>query len=147
VSGKDAGQHNKEMMMTRRRLPQRRRGALVVEMALTLPVLLLVLWTSYEFARANMLRHAADAAAYEAARAAIVPGASIRDAREAANFVLASVGARKATIRFEPNRILPTTPAIEVDVILDVDKNLTFMPLLMRSKTLSGHCRLRREGF
>jgi Flp pilus assembly protein TadG len=58
-----------------------RRGATAVEFALTAPIFFVFLLSAFEFGWLNVIRHTADNAAYEAARAAIVPGATVADAR------------------------------------------------------------------
>ena len=50
-----------------------RRGALTVEVAICLPLLLITLFGLYELSRANMIRHAVESAAYEGARSGILP--------------------------------------------------------------------------
>ena len=69
-----------KMSSKQKKRAPRRQGAAVIEMALTLPVLFLLLFACYEFGRANMIRHTAQGAAYEAARVAIVPGATRAEA-------------------------------------------------------------------
>ena len=61
-------------------VPQLRRGATVVEFSLVLPILFTILFGMIEFTRLSNIRHAADNAAYQAARAVVVPGASSADA-------------------------------------------------------------------
>ena len=70
---------------------QPRLGATAVEFALTLPILFLLLFACYEMGRANMLAHATESAAYEAARVGIVPGVTPDEISNAAEYVLASV--------------------------------------------------------
>ena len=59
----------------------RRRGATTVELALTLPILFLLVFGAIEFSRAHMLQHTTEIAATEAARQAIVPGATAEECR------------------------------------------------------------------
>ncbi len=54
-----------------RRLRLARRGAHIVEMALVLPILIMVVFGIIEFARANQIRQAVKQAAYEGARVGI----------------------------------------------------------------------------
>ena len=42
-----------------------RRGASTVELALVLPIFFTLLFTAYEFGRANLMRHGAESAAYD----------------------------------------------------------------------------------
>ena len=51
----------------------KRRGVAVVEFAIVVPAFLLFLMAAFEFGWLNVMRHAANNAAYEGARAAMVP--------------------------------------------------------------------------
>src|SRR3990170_1920701 len=79
-----------------------RRGATAVEFALTAPIFFMFLLAAFEFGWLNVIRHTADNAAYEAARTAMVPGATADEARAKANGLLAIVGARGASVTVTP---------------------------------------------
>jgi len=81
-----------------------RKGALTVEFALVLPILLLCLFAFYDISRASMIKHTTQAAAYEGARVGIVPGATDEEIREQVRFVLNSVGVDEFTVDVEQNR-------------------------------------------
>ena len=93
-----------------------RKGALTVEFALILPLLLLCMFAFYEISRAGMIRHATEASAYEGARAGIVPGATEEAIREKVTFVLSSVGVDNFTINVEQNRPFGSTRKVRVTV-------------------------------
>ncbi len=95
-----------------------RSGAAAVEFAITAPIFILFLLSSFEFGWLNVMRHTADNAAYEAARAAMVPGATTADATAKANQLLTAVGARNAKIKINPSKI--TTSTTEVSVAIDL---------------------------
>ncbi len=76
----------------------RRLGGAVVEFAIVVPLFLLFLFAAIEFGRLNMVRHMVDNAAYEAARNAMVPGATTQEAVDEANRVLALTGITGAQI-------------------------------------------------
>src|SRR5262245_36406213 len=80
-----------------------RSGATAVELALTLPIFFLFLLAAFEFGWLNVIRHTADNAAYEAARTALVPGATVDEATTKANSLLRIVGARGATVSVSPD--------------------------------------------
>ena len=122
-----------------------RRGATTVEFALVAPVFFLVLMSMFEFSRLNVLRHTADNAAYEAARAAIVPGATTDDARAEAQRLLTVVGARGATIDFNPRTITRDTEEVTVTVSLPLDRNGWVVPRFTRGKTLTSRSTMRTE--
>ncbi len=106
----------KKLRQRNSNLNRQRRGATAVEFALTLPILFLFLFACYEMGRANMLAHATESAAYEAARVGIVPGAQPEQIRNAAEFVLASVGISDFTIVVSPSVITNQTTKVRVDI-------------------------------
>lgn len=122
-----------------------RRGATLVEFAVTAPVLFLIFFASLEFSRANMLRHTAENAAYEGARAGIVPGSTAEKAETAANNVLAPVGVQNAVVTITPSTITPGDDEVRVDVSIPMNDNGYFMPLFFAGKNISVGCTLSRE--
>ena len=76
----------------------RRTGATAVEFAIVAPIFFTLVIASLEFGRLNIIRHTADQAAYEAARFAMVPGATAGEARSKAESMLKIVGARDSKI-------------------------------------------------
>ena len=83
-------------------LTSNRRGATAVEFAITAPMFFLFLLAAFEFGWLNVMRHTADNAAYEAARTAMVPGATAADATTKAKTLLNIVGTRGATVTVTP---------------------------------------------
>lgn len=121
-----------------------RRGAATVELALVLPLFFTLLFTAYEFGRANLMRHGAESAAYEAARAAIVPGASNADVRASAERVLASVGVDQFTITTVPANVQTPSNDLEVRISVPLDQNFT-ISTFVTGFVFTGQCRLSRE--
>ena len=125
---------------------QPRFGATAVEFAMTLPLVFLFLFACYEMGRANMLVHATESAAYEAARVGIVPGAKPDEIRDAAEFVLASVGIRDFTIDVSPNVITNETEKVRVDIAVPFKtNNLNIPQMFVGDPTFRGSCELSRE--
>src|SRR6187549_548125 len=79
-----------------------RTGAAAVEFAIVAPIFFVLVLGSLEFGRLNIIRHTADQAAYEAARNAMVPGATTAEARLAADRMLRIVGTRGAQVTINP---------------------------------------------
>jgi Flp pilus assembly protein TadG len=128
------------------KLKQRNRGgALTVEMAMTLPIFFTILFGCYEICHASMLQHAAESAAYEGARAGIVPGASETRCRNSATLVLRSMGIRKFDVRVSPSNIGTATPAVEVEVRVPMKGNTTFATFFFKDPVFRGRCELVRE--
>ncbi|MEM6468955.1 MAG: TadE family protein [Planctomycetota bacterium] len=104
-----------------------RRGAVVVEFAITIPILFLFFFAAFEFCRVAMIRHTVDNAVYEGCRVAIVPGATASDARTRAESVLGTIGVRSSSISVSPSVIDNDTAEITLTVDVDLDAN-SFVP-------------------
>ena len=128
---------------TRRR--EHREGVAVVEMALTLPILFLLLFACYEFGRANMIRHSAQAAAYEAARVVIVPGATVDEARDTAEFFLSTIGVRVFDLEVDPDVIDDETDTVSVRISVSMRENSLIGLLFNENAVFEGRCVLNRE--
>lgn len=129
----------------RRSVRQPRRGAAAVEFAITAPVFFLFLLAAFEFGWLNVMRHTADNAAYEAARAAMVPGASAADATAKATSLLKIVGARGATISITPATLTTSTKDVTVAIDLPMNKNGLITPRFTSKTTLHSESTLRTE--
>ena len=133
------------MNSVQKKKARRRQGVTVVEMALTLPVLFLILFACYEFGRANMIRHTAQGAAYEAARVAIVPGATVQEARDTAEFFLSTSGVNDFDIDIEPNNIQDDTETVSVLITVRMRDNSNIGLLFSEDAVFEGRCVLKRE--
>ena len=123
----------------------RRRGATAVEFAITAPVFFLFLLVAFEFGWMNVIRHTADNAAYEAARHAMVPGATAAEAADRAKSLLSVVGIRGARIRVSPPRLTPDTDEVTVEIDVPMDRNGLVVPRFTSGKTLHSEATLRTE--
>lgn len=123
-------------------MPELRRGAAVVEFAVVLPVILLFFTASIELFRLSQMRHAAETAAYEAARHAMVPGASQADATAKAQQLMKIAGVGKINVTISPSVITESTPKITVTVDVPAKGNswvagpFTDKSLVVASSTL-----------
>lgn len=120
---------------------KQRRGVTAVEFALTVPVLFLFLFATYELGRANMMKHTAEAAAYEAARLAIVPGSTDAEAIAAAESILATVGIRDAVVSISPDE---NTVRANISFVFQ-DNMLIFPFFLGEGAGVDRTCQLSRE--
>lgn len=122
-----------------------RKGTVVTEFALVAPIFFMFLMGAFEFARFNVLRHTADNAAYEAARAAMVPGATANDAIEKANRLLNAVGTRGARITVSPAVLGPSVKKISVTVEIPLNENGWVAPRFSANNLLTRTATLRTE--
>jgi Flp pilus assembly protein TadG len=133
------------MIPTFQHNPTSRRGATAVEFALTAPVFFLFLLAAFEFGWLNVIRHTADNAAYEAARTAMVPGATAAEATTKANNLLGIVGARAATITVTPPVLTPETDQVTVDIDIPMNQNGLIVPRFTSATTIHSTSTLRTE--
>jgi Flp pilus assembly protein TadG len=133
------------MRNTLRKNRDQRRGATAVEFALTAPVFFLFLLAAFEFGWLNVIRHTADNAAYEAARTAMVPGATAAEARAKANGLLNIVGARGARVTVTPPNISADTKEVTVAIDIPMNRNGLIVPRFSKKTTLRSSSTLRTE--
>ena len=122
-----------------------RRGATAVEFALTAPIFFLFLLAAFEFGWLNVIRHTADNAAYEAARSAMVPGATAAEALTKANQLLNTVGARGANITVTPDPVTTQTKQVTVAIEIPMNRNGLIAPRFTSKTTISAKSTLRTE--
>lgn len=122
-----------------------RKGVTAVEFALTFPLLLLIVFGSLEFSRANMIRNMCENAALEGARAGMIPGATAQDCTDAANSLLDIIGIQNATVTIDPSNIVPATEVVEVTVTIPLADNSLPMSKFVLGTTMSQTAQLPRE--
>ncbi|MGD9632565.1 MAG: TadE/TadG family type IV pilus assembly protein [Pirellulales bacterium] len=122
-----------------------RRGATAAEFALTLPLFILFLMSSFEFGWLNVLRHTSDNACYEAARYAMVPGGTAAEAKAKANSLLNIIGARDAKVTVSPATLTSTTEEVTVSIDIPLGSNALVVPKFTGKKTLHSEATLKTE--
>ena len=122
-----------------------RRGTTLVEFAIVAPVFFLLLFGSFEFSRLNVIRHTADNAAYEAARIAMVPGATAAEAITEANRILDIVGTRGATVTVNPATLGLSTKQITVTIDVPMGQNGWITPRFTGSLNMRAVATLKAE--
>lgn len=124
---------------------KQRRGATAVEFAITAPVFLIFLLAAFEFGWLNVVRHTADNAAYEAARTAVVPGATVAEAKAKAESLLKIVGTRAATVTVSPNPLTVNSDTVTVNIQIPMNKNGLIVPRFTGKTTIEASSTLRTE--
>lgn len=117
----------------------------MVEFAIVAPIFFLFLLAAFEFGWMNVLRHTADNAAYEAARAAMVPGATAADATAKANSILNIVRAKNVKVTVTPSVITTLTKSVTVDVDVPLSSNALVLPRFTSKTVLHAESTLRTE--
>jgi Flp pilus assembly protein TadG len=116
-----------------------RRGTAAVELAVSLPLLVLMVFGAVEMANAVFLRQSTNIAAYEAAKVVTRPGSNETLARTRCAEVLAVRRVSQYSITFSPT-ITPTTPrGTRIQVTVSVPaSNLSYGPVrFMAGKTIT----------
>ena len=122
-----------------------RRAVVTVEMALLMSLAFLVMLGTIEMARFQLLVHAAENAAYEAARVAIIPGASASAAENTALSYLAIYKTCNPSVTITPNVINEATETVRVRVAVPVNGNSWVIPTFGKNKVIQGEAILRTE--
>lgn len=123
----------------------KRRGSALVEMALVLPVMLVITLGSIESANAIFLKQCLTSIAYEGARLASGPGGTTTDAQNLCQQMLTARNIKGATVTC--TAITSSTAAgtpITVQVTATVDNNSVGVSKFFKSKTLTGSATMAR---
>lgn len=152
-----AGQRTADLPLHRQ---QKRRGAAIVETAVTLPIFVLVVFGIVEFGRAMMVSQLLTNAAREGARKAVLTGSTNSEVETVVkDFLVSTLGISSGditvtiTITPEPGNPDPgnqlssanTRDLCDIQVQVPFDKvSLTPGQFLM-GKNLVGQCAMRRE--
>jgi len=135
-------------MIRLRRVPKtrlNRKAAVTVETAVIFPVVILFFFAQFELVRLNNIRNSVYMAAYDGARAAIVPGSTAEDATATANGILDSVSAINGTVVVTPSTITDDTEEVTVTVTVPLDDNSWTTPLYAPGRELTATVTLARE--
>jgi Flp pilus assembly protein TadG len=125
---------------------RQRRGAVAVEMAITVGLVFFFFFAALEMCRVSMMRHTVEHALYEGARQGIVPGATAADVRTKAQSVMRTIGIRTAAIDVTPAVIDNSTPEVAVRIQMPLDQNLFAPAFFFRGLTLDRTFVIQREG-
>jgi len=132
-------------MINRTNTKQKRCGAVAVEFALVLPLLLLCLFAFYEISFASMIKHTTQSAAYEGARAGIIPGATQQEIEDQVAFVLNSIGVTEFTVNVEQNLIIDSVSKVRVTVNVPFSSTVTGGLLFGDDTSFTGQTALSQE--
>ena len=125
---------------------KQRRGAVMVEMAITSGFVFFFFFAALEFCRVSMIRHTVENALYESARQGIVPGATSTEIQSTARRVLSRIGISGANIDVSPTNIQNSTPEVSVRIRLPLDRGLFAPALFFVGKSLDRTLVMQREG-
>jgi Flp pilus assembly protein TadG len=123
-----------------------RRGALTVEFALTIPILLLFIFAMLEYMRAYMVKHALNEASYEACRVGVAPGALVSDVTAKANWMLTTLRIQNATVTVTPDAIDDSTTEVTVTIRCQYADNSWLTPIYLKGVSFQATTTLQHEN-
>lgn len=124
-----------------------RSGAAVTELAITLPVLVLMLMATIECCCMIFVTQTLHIAAYEGTRVALVPKITPAQVDFAIRQILNDRRVQNATITIEPSNFsaAPIQSFIRVRVTAPANSNTLVSPLFFSNQTLRGECSMMKE--
>jgi Flp pilus assembly protein TadG len=115
-------------------------------LAVVAPVFLLLTYAICEFGRYMVLYSTASNAAYEAARAAMVHGASRDGGLDLADQLLQAVGTQNYTTTIQPDVITDETLAVTATVQIPFNDNAFLPAWFANGSVITRSCTLASEG-
>ena len=135
-------------MVSRRTNRQRSRGAAMVEMALVLPILLLLTFAVIEYGWLTFRASQVNQAARHGARIAVRPAATVEEVDDAVASIMEGAGLAEYTLT-----ITPSDPAIDVGEPVTVNVSVDYGPISLTGSsfvpvpaTLVGNVTMAKEG-
>lgn len=133
--------------MTARQKQARRRGAAVTELAVTLPLITLVVLGTIETCSMLFLKQGLRIAAYEGARIALVPTSTSVNVSAGCNEILTVRKIKNATVTITPSNFetQPYGTVVKVNVKADCASNSLFVPWIFTGRQVDGEISMMIE--
>ena len=132
----------------RRARPRKGRGVAAAELAVCLPIVVLLVVATIEACSAIFLKQSLTVAAYEGVRTALVEGATASNVQTACNQVLSDREIEGATVKVSPFDIAVLKPGEYVDVTVTApcNENSVVPANFYRGRTLSATASMMIEN-
>jgi Flp pilus assembly protein TadG len=126
----------------------RRRGVAAAELAVCLPIVVLLVIATIEACSALFLKQSLTAAAYEGVRTAIEQNATPATVQAACNQILADRKIQDAKVTIKPANIAALNPGDFVDITVSApcDSNSAVPTAFYRGRTLSANASMMIEN-
>lgn len=133
--------------LNRARAVRLRYGAAVTELAITIPIIALVVLSTIETCSMLFLKQSLRIAAYEGARVALVPGSKLENIEAGCNEILATRKVKSAVITVTPSNFdqQPYGTIINVKVNADCAENSLFVPWIFTGRSLTSEMNMMAE--
>jgi Flp pilus assembly protein TadG len=122
-----------------------RRGTAVVELAVCLPVLVLLVVGAIELTHVIYLKQSLAAAAYESVREAVRPEATLASTQAKAIQILTGHRVRNGSVRVTPSIALSRGQRLTVSVSAPINDNRLIIPRYVAGVTLTGSATMVKE--
>ncbi len=124
-----------------------RRGTAVVELAITLPVFVLILLGTIETTTMIFLQQSLEICAYQGARVALIPSSTSTKVNSYCATVLTDRKVKSASVSVSPANYetLPYGTLIQVQVTAPCSNNSPFSPWFYGGRSLTGEVTLMKE--
>ncbi len=127
---------------------RKRLGAVTIEFAIVANVMFVVIFGSFELTRLSLMRSLAQDAAYFAARAAVVPGATETDATNEANRILGMMGTKGVQVKINNSLGLSqASTELRCEVTIDLKQNMMMIPILPVWKEIRAVSTMKTERY
>ncbi len=125
----------------------RTRGAAVIELAITLPVFVLIVIGTIETTQMIFLQQSLEICAYQGARVALIPSSSLANVTGTCDKVLADRRIHGASVSITPTSFQsqPYGTMIEVRVTAPCSRNSAYSPWFYGGKSLTGSVTMMKE--
>jgi Flp pilus assembly protein TadG len=135
------------MIRRKRHKAKARRGVAVVELAIMLPVFVLILFATIEACTMIFLQQSLKIAAHEGVRAAVVPGSTATNVNNTTLTFLTQRNVNTATITITPSNYTsqPYGTILQVQVSAPCSANCIFPPLFYAGMTVTGTSIMMKE--
>ena len=144
----------KRNTLTRLRQPWRRKarrlGAAAVEFAIVAPIFFLVVFGIIEFGRVMLVKNVITNASREAARVAVIDGATSTEVEEVAKVFSEAGTVAEVNVSISPSDLNTATQGTPITVKVSVDFNdVSWLPTpaILKDLSVSGTTTMRRESF
>ena len=129
------------------RAGKRRQGAAVTELAITLPLVVLIVMGTIETCSMIFLRQALRIAAYEGARVTLVPDAEMQNVQAACDQILNARRVQGAVVTVTPADFgqRPYGTVVNVSVTASCEENSLFVPWIFSGQSLTSELSMMIE--
>jgi Flp pilus assembly protein TadG len=123
-----------------------RQGMVTVEFALCASIFFMFIFGMLELTRYIYMQHSVQMVAYEAARAGVVPGATVSDVQTRAANLMAATGINVYTMNVTPTNINTLTENVSVTIHCNFADNSWVPPFFITSQQLASTITLQHEN-